>query len=569
LAGATSTNGGSTNQPDAGNDQPLGPPPDFGPNVLIFDPSMPMAMIQSQLDAVIGKQASNQFGTDRYAYFFKPGQYSLDVKLGFYMQVLGLGASPDDVQITGGVRSKADWFGGNATLNFWRAAENLNVTPTQDSGVEIWAVSQGTSFRRMHVKSSTNLSDGGYSSGGFIADSQFDGPVTSGTQQQFFSRNTSWIGWGGGVWNMVFSGVDKPPQGAWPTLPYTVIAKTPLIREKPYLTIDRDGHYFVMVPNTKMDSVGNSWSTAADSVTAVTTDKFYVAKPADSAAAINAALAQGKHLILTPGIYHLDDSIQVTQANTIVFGLGLATLVPNNALPALTIADVDGVKVSGIIVDAGATSAPTLIQVGPMGASAAHGQNPSSLHDISCRVGGATAGQAASCLTINSNDVIADNLWMWRADHGAGANWNGNVSANGLIVNGSGVTIYGLFVEHFQQYQTLWNGNGGRLYFYQSEMPYDPPAQAQWQHNAVNGYASYKVADAVTTHEAWGLGTYCSFHNAVVSENSVETPSATGISMQHMMTSWLNGAAGSGITHIVNGTGSSATQTTRQALSPN
>ena len=32
--------------------------------------------------------------------------------------------SPGTVQITGGVRSKADWFGGNATLNFWRAAEN-------------------------------------------------------------------------------------------------------------------------------------------------------------------------------------------------------------------------------------------------------------------------------------------------------------------------------------------------------------------------------------------------------------------------------------------------------------
>src|SRR5262249_32550031 len=109
---------------DAASDAPLGPPPDFGPNVLIFDPSMPMATIQTQIDAVIARQQSSQFGTNRYAYFFKPGQYTLDVKVGFYMQVLGLGLSPDDVVITGAVRSKADWLGGNATLDFLPAAPN-------------------------------------------------------------------------------------------------------------------------------------------------------------------------------------------------------------------------------------------------------------------------------------------------------------------------------------------------------------------------------------------------------------------------------------------------------------
>lgn len=570
TAGSTSR-GGTTSTAGSvgvgGSDMgPFGPAPDFGPNVLIFDPSTPMAMIQSQLDGVIGKQNTSQFGTDRYAYFFKPGKYSVDVKLGFYMQALGLGTSPEDVQITGGVRSKADWLGGgNATLNFWRAIENLNVTPTTDSNVEIWAVSQGTSLRRTHVKGPTALSDGGYSSGGFIADSLFDGAVQSGTQQQFFTRNTGWAGWVGGVWNMVFSGVTKSPPGAWPNLPYTVVPKTPLIREKPYLTIDGDGHYFVQVPALKTDSQDNSWSDTADATQALSTDRFYVAKPADTAATINAALASGKHLILTPGVYHVEDSIHVTAASTIVLGLGFATLVPSKAVPALVIDDVDGVKVSGIIVDAGTMSAPTLIQVGAAGASATHAQNPTSLHDITCRVGGATAGQAASCLTINSSDVLGDNLWMWRADHGAGANWTGNVSKNGLIVNGNNVSIYGLFVEHFQEYQTLWNGNGGHLYFYQSEMPYDPPSQAQWTHDGVNGYASYKVAANVTSHEAWGIGVYCSFHSNVLSENAVEAPA--GATMHHMMTSWLNGSGG--ITHIANGTGGSATNTTRQALSAN
>jgi hypothetical protein len=163
-------------------DAPASGPPDFGPNVLIFDPSMPMATIQSRIDAVIAQQESSQFGDARYAYFFKPGAYALDVRLGYYMQVIGLGASPDDVKITGAVRSKATYRGGNATLNFWRGAENLAVVPQQDGSLAVWAVSQGTFLRRVHVLGPMNLWDGGYSSGGFIADSKIDGQVNSGSQ---------------------------------------------------------------------------------------------------------------------------------------------------------------------------------------------------------------------------------------------------------------------------------------------------------------------------------------------------------------------------------------------------
>jgi hypothetical protein len=154
---------------------------------------------------------------------------------------------------------------------------------------------------------------------------------------------------------------------------------------------------------------------------------------------------------------------------------------------------------------------------------------------------------------VNSHDVLIDNTWLWRADHGAGAAWTVNMSNNGLIVNGDDVTVYGLFVEHFQQYQTLWNGNGGAVYFYQSEMPYDPPDQASWQEApGHDGYPSYKVADTVTTHTAGGLGVYSVFDNDVTAENAIETPTAAGVSLHHMVTVSL--AAGS-ITHIVNGTG--------------
>jgi hypothetical protein len=196
--------------------------PDFGPNVLIFDPSM--TNIQNRIDAVFNQQERNQFGPERYAYLFKPGNYNLDVRVGFYTQVLGLGQSPDDVAITGAVRATAGWMGGNATCNFWRDIENLSVTPTRDRNVNVWAVSQGTALRRVHVRGDLNLWDNGWSSGGFIADCKIDGRVNSGSQQQWLSRNAEWGEWKGGNWNMVFVGTVEPPAGTWPRAPYTILS---------------------------------------------------------------------------------------------------------------------------------------------------------------------------------------------------------------------------------------------------------------------------------------------------------------------------------------------------------
>jgi hypothetical protein len=124
------------------------------------------------------------------------------------------------------------------------------------------------------------------------------------------------------------------------------------------------------------------------------------------------------------------------------------------------------------------------------------------------------------------------------------------------VVNGNGVTIYGLAVEHCQEYQTLWNGNGGRVYFYQSEMPYDPPSQSAWSHDGVRGFASYKVGDNVTSHEAWGLGVYCVFYAAaVIADDAIEPPVGAGIGMHDMITLRFGGRAGSGIAHVINGKG--------------
>jgi len=364
---------------------------------------------------------------------------------------------------------------------------------------------------------------------------------------------------------MGFVGGIRAPGGAWPGAPYTVVATTPIIGEKPFLFIEEVGNYSVMVPRLNRGTQGISWAAGASPGIAVPLAQFYLANPMDDAATINAALDRGRHLLFTPGIYHLSDTIRVTRPDTIVLGLGLPTLVPEHPGPVMIVGDVDGVKVSGLIFDAGSTAAPTLLQVGEDGSTGGHSTNPTHLYDVYCRIGGATVGTATTCLTINSNDVIGDNLWLWRADHGAGANWTVNKSQTGLVVNGANVTIYGLFVEHFQGYQTLWNGNGGRVLFYQSEMPYDPPTQPDWQHDGVNGFASYKVADSVTTHDAWGLGIYSVFRNAVSAENAIETPTVPGVTPHHMITVWIAGAAGSSITHVINGTGNSVPQAGREA----
>ncbi len=331
-----------------------------------------------------------------------------------------------------------------------------------------------------------------------------------------------------------------------------------MIREKPYLFVDDKGDYFVMVPALATDGTqGTTWSAGPTPGTAISLDRFYLAHPGkDTAASLNAALNSGKHLLFTPGIYQLDAPIRVTRPGTVVYGLGYPTLQVTNGTPAIVVDDVDGVKICGMLLEAGEVNSETLLQVGPPGSTKSHASDPIFLWDLFCRVGGALAGQTTCMVTLNSHDVVGDNFWLWRADHGRGAGWNSNKNKHGLIVNGDNVTIYGLFVEHTQDYQTLWNGNGGRVYFYQSEMPYDPPSPEAWSHGDVVGYASYKVSDKVTTHEAWGLGVYCVFYAApVVAENAIETPTAPGIKMHHMVAIRLSGKPNSGIKHVINGTG--------------
>ena len=531
--------------------------PNFGPNVDIFDPSMSSASIQSTLDSVFSTQKLNQFGTQRYALLFKPGTYSAEANIGYYTSIQGLGQNPDDVTINGDVTVDSFDGTGNATQNFWRSAENMAINPS--AGSDRWAVAQAGPFRRMDIRGGLELypASYGYASGGYIADTKVSGQVSSVSQQQWYSRDSTFGSWSGSVWNMVFSGVNGAPAQSFPTPPMTTLATTPVSRDVPYLYIDSSGNYHVFEPSLRTGASGPSWASGPTPGTSVPMSQFFVADPSMSAATINNALAEGCNLLFTPGVYNLNQTLSVTHANTTILGLGFPTLIPQNGVNTMQVADVDGVRIDGLLFDAGTVNSAALLTVGTPGSTVSHASNPISVQDTFFRIGGDIAGKATSSLVVNANDTIVDDIWAWRADHGNSGTvgWTTNTADNGMTVNGSNVEATGLFVEHYQKAEVAWNGQNGKIIFFQNEMPYDPPSQAAWMNGSSNGYPAIAVASSVTSFGAWGLGSYCYFNvnPAVNSAMAFQSPTGSGIAWHDLLTVSL-GNVGT-ISHVINTTG--------------
>jgi hypothetical protein len=513
--------------------------PDLGPNVQVFDPSMPAAAIQAALDTAFDSELLSpdaQFGNRRFAFLFKPGRYAVTARLGYYMSVQGLGRDPDDVRLRGNVVADSGWNSedrNNALINFWRSVENLAVEPL--GGTTTWAVSQAAPMRRVHIIGKLRVSPSnegtgrGNSSGGYLADSRVDGA----------------------------------PPTSFPEPPVTTLATTPRSREKPWLYLDDEGRYRVFVPALRTDAAGASWRAGAPTPgTSIPLQRFLVARPGDTAATINAALAAGLDLLFTPGVYALEQTIDITRANTVVLGLGFPTLQPLGGVTPMAVADVDGVMIAGLLFDAGTTHSAALLSVGPATSAVSHAGNPTTVQDVFFHIGGAVAGKATDSLVINSNDVIVDDIWAWRADHGSAATgWTVNTADTGLLVNGANVLATGLFVEHYQKYQVLWNGENGKTIFFQNEMAYDVPSQAAWTSGNGNGWAAYKVGAGVKNHEAWGLGSYCFFNiggtsTTINAARGFEVPDTAGVKLHDILTVSLGGNGT--ISHVVNNTGVAA-----------
>ena len=567
--------------------------PSFGPNVHIFSPAMDQATIQSELNEIAVAQVNNEFGARRDAVLFLPGTYGLSTKplnfqVGYYTEVAGLGQSPRDVVINGSafVRNQCNAGGCFALVNFWRSLSNLTINVTTPNfGCyfgEFWPVSQASPMRRVLVNGYASLMDyctgPSFASGGFIADSEFTDSITNGSQQQWVTRNSSIGGsWSNAVWNQVFSGVVGPkvPAQAFPNPPFTTLATSPVTRESPYLYVDSSGNYNVFVPAVQHNTSGTTWSSGPTPGTSLPIANFFVATPADSAATINGAIHRGKNLILTPGVYQLDQSINVTRPDSIVLGLGFPTLVPTGGNPAMTLARAKGMLVSGVLFDAGPLSSPVLLQAGGAGhpRSDNEADDPSGLYDVFFRIGGAAVGKASTALVVNSNNVILDDIWAWRADHGNGVGWTSNTSDTGVVVNGDNVTAYGLFVEHFQKYEAIWNGNGGTDVFFQNEMPYDVPSQDAWREApGVDGYAAFKVGPSVTSFTGYGMGSYSFFNKGpdIFAERAFEVPASLPAGSLHdLLTIFLDKVHGhGGIRHVVNETGGSSTAANADTVVP-
>jgi hypothetical protein len=413
-------------------------------------------------------------------------------------------------------------------------------------------------MRRVDVDGPMTLMDfctgPSFASGGVIADSRFSRQVINGSQQQYLVRDSELGGgWSNAVWNQVFAGVTGAPAQSFPAPPFTTLDRNPVSREKPFLRVDAGGRYSVFVPRARTDSAGTTWSAGPAAGRSIPISRFFIARPSDSVTAINRALSRGQNLIFTPGVYDVDRTIEVKRRDTVVLGLGLATLEAQRGGVAMTVDDVPGVDVAGLLFDAGPVNSPVLLRVGKeRGNDHAEASDPTALQDVFFRIGGAHVGRATVSLEVNSGHVILDDIWAWRADHGAGVGWTTNTADTGVVVNGDDVSATGLFVEHYQRYEVVWNGERGRTIMFQNEMPYDPPDQASFQHDGILGWAAYKVAPRVREHEGFGLGSYAFFEvdPSIHAAHAFEVPERPGVRLHDILSLSISNAGT--IDHVVN-----------------
>jgi hypothetical protein len=588
--------------------------PSLGPYVCVFNDSMSQSAIQGDLNAIATQQVpvASQFSSQRYAIFFEPGTYGsaaspLVFQVGYYTEVAGLGYMPQDTVVNGAIDvfndlCTAGTTNCNSDVNFWRSLSNLTLNvdlpssppayapPALDASgtgcansAEMWSVSQAAPIRRAIINGSVVFQDycssDNYASGGFIADSEVSGDLDFYGNQQYMVRNSDIGGANGcpnGLWNMDYSGVEGAPSPVFTGTcqQNTVLSASPVTEEEPFLYTDARGSLRVFEPALQHDSSGPSWASGTEAGRSVSVRTFFVASPTTPVPAINAALALGRNLILTPGVYDLNQPIVVSRADTVVLGLGFATLVPEHGNAAMIVASNVGVRLSGLIIDAGPVDSPVLLSVGVpgLGASAGAAADPDAIQDVFFRIGGAetTPVSANVSLLDNADYSIIDDVWAWRADHGNDVGWTDNTADTGVVVTGNDVTAYGLAVEHYQKYEVIWGGQGGTDVFFQNELPYDPPSQSAWMATPTqDGYPAFLVTGNVRTFQGYGLGSYVVFIDTTATlydAEAFQAPDTPGVQFHNVFAVWIAGSGGDD--SVINGVGGPATSTDPGTVEP-
>jgi len=550
-------------------------PPYWPDTVYVFDPATP-AESQKIIDQIYGLNGGSnppfngQWSSVRAAFLFMPGIHNVVVNVGYYTSVMGLGLSPYDTSIAQVTCQNGDTdYTGGALDNFWRSAENFYNKPTTTWNNDphpamLWAVSQASPLRRIVVDGNLTLYQynsgccAGYASGGYLADSLVSGSIISGSQQQWFTRNTQMQNWIDGNWNMVFLGSPGAPDSHCSNengAPYVTSPSTPVIAEKPFIVMSNiSGKYSLAVPPVEFNKVGPTRDYS--DVSLIDFSEVFVANETTTADEMNEQLAAGLHLVLSPGIYNLTGSIVVSNPNTVVLGIGLPTLVSTNGKPAMIVNATEGARVGGILFQAGPLNTTNLLVWGTNDTGSS--SNPGFLYDCFARVGGTNNPNiyqvtVDTIVQIAQDNVVIDDAWLWRADHDvSGEVYNSqNPVSHGLQVFGDNVITYGLAVEHELEDLVQWYGENGQAYFFQAEFPYDV-TEEQF---GIPGYTGFRVDSAVTQFQGYGFGVYCYFRDYVVTvaNGIVTSPSAQVTSP---LTVFLSGNGQ--ITYIINDQGAAA-----------
>ena len=551
---------------------------------------------------------TDHWSNKRYAILIADGEYYMrgPFKIGYYTQILGVAESKYPV-VSPGINvlnnceevDDPNCVSPGGLNNFWRSMSHLKIDASGLGHVLRFSVSQAAPLREIEIEGRNDLlmcdwgtgGGCGYNSGGFIDNLVTKAKVKLGSQQQFYISNSKFKTLEAGAWNIV----SNDNQGG-----FEGTGDRENVRDTwskfPFIGVDSKGLSNLKIPrlvaeyNEQLKKY--NWKVSYDNKF-VTVDNFITIKPDNDDEVIvfselninqiNNALSNKSGIIVMPGIYKLGGVIDVPD-NKVVLGIGLPTLICENDIGHCMKIGSEGVKIAGITFDAGtkgnlSDNRNTLLTVGEKGEG--NVANPTVLQDVYCRIARITEDQespsAYSCITINADYIIGQHLWLWRGDHDIQSQkvpWSINQAQYGLIVYGSHVKMYGLFVEHFENYQTVWDGQNGTITFYQSEMPYFLPENSGNGNKLVNctlpdGVLEDKpytetrevcpslyVTENADGFKGIGMGVYCYFPNklgqkTIKADAAIHAGESVTIGFSHIVTYWLDGDIKSGIDNVL------------------